>query len=185
MICPKCGVNNSAGVKMCEKCGAELVTNDSRMGRTTASKYAVLGMSILSAICLCMRWFDIRYLELFSEKASFSAVGLLHAVRKFLSYLDPSVSVSSFMFTEEFGLTYPIIWGMGVCGVLFILGIVQLFLKNRADMFCAASIFSIPFGLAAALSFPGSGLVMLTPWVWAYIILNLVNLCVFYKYTVS
>ncbi len=188
MICPKCGNDNADGSKFCGKCGAVL-SDKARQGISlanwNATHWLVLLTSLFSILCLCMRWFDVQYVGLLTDKARFSAFGLIGLADKLNSYLDlfdSGTNAFTLLFAEEFGPTAPCIIGIIVCVLLFAAGIVQLLVKDRAEFFCAASVFSIPYSLAMVISFPGTGLVVLTGWVWVYMILCLVNLLLFYRF---
>ena len=191
MFCPKCGNTIPDNATNCPKCGEKLPGKPLARGRFTnwnVMHYMIVLLSALSIVCLLMKWFDLRFLELLTDGTRFSVIGLLSVANKVSSYigfLDPDMKAADLLFSEEFGLTVPYMIGMGVCAILFALAIVQMLVKEKADLFCAASIFSVPFSLAMRMSFPGTSLVVLTSWIWVYLILCLFNLIVFFVFSVK
>ena len=184
MFCPICGKEIADGSKACPSCGTKLEANGairlSSVGSWDGGKLAVGCLSALSLLSLFMHWFQIRYLELFTDRSGYSFFDILTQGRKILSYVNDftvgdSVRLSDLLPGEVIG----IIIGVTVCAVLFLAALVQLILKDKADIFCAAAIFGAPFSLTVLLLLNANEYIYVSSWPWIFIVLCVADICAY------
>lgn len=184
MFCPKCGKEIADGSKACPMCGTKFEADQtirlSSVSSWDSGKLAVGCLSALSLLSLFMHWFQVRYLEFFSDRSGYSFFDILTQGRKILSYMNDftggeTVRLSDLLPGEVTG----IVVGVMVCAVLFLAALIQLVMQDKADIFCAAAIFGAPFSLTVLLMLNANQYIYVSSWPWIFIALCVVDICAY------